>query len=131
MPDLIFTILFFFMIATHIRQSNPMLRVDSPAGTSLQKMKKDAAVIDIFIGKNLQTGGYDIQAGDAIVTLQDLPDALRKACGNISLYDGERLGASLQADKETPMYVINRVKTILREEGILKINYGGRDLREK
>lgn len=131
MPDLIFTILFFFMIVTHTRQSTPQLRYEEPAGTNLQKVKKSAAVIDIFVGKNGSTGDYEVQVGNTVVSLQDLPAALRQESNAAGAADNEQVRASLQADRNTPMKVINKVKTALRGAQILKINYNGTDAADK
>ena len=40
MPDLIFTVLFFFMIVTHMRDVKPMVRYDVPQGTQLEKARQ-------------------------------------------------------------------------------------------
>ncbi|MCD8305856.1 MAG: biopolymer transporter ExbD [Prevotella sp.] len=127
MPDLIFTILFFFMIVTHIRQSTPQIPYEEPAGANLQKMKKNAAVIDIFVGRNAATGDYELQVGNTRCTLGELPAALQKESKEATAYGDEQLCASLQADRHTPMKIINAVKTALRDAQILKINYSGTD----
>ncbi len=129
MPDLIFTILFFFMIVTHIRESRPQMRFEEPKGTNLQKVKKNASVVDVFVGKNSVTGQYEVQVNNSVVSFAQLPFVLRGE--REKSFDEEQLCASLQADKETPMYIINRVKMALREAQILKINYGGVDSQKE
>lgn len=110
MPDLIFTILFFFMIATHMRKTVPTVEYDMPQGSSLQKVTREADVIDIFIGKNRLTGEYEVQGLPATRgTSQTTLPACRVAM--------------LHADRDAPMAVINKVKKELREAMILKINY--------
>ena len=37
MPDLIFTVLFFFMIVTHMRSETPIMKIEVPQGTELTK----------------------------------------------------------------------------------------------
>ncbi len=128
MPDLIFTILFFFMIVTHIRQSNPCLQYHEPTGTGLQKVKKNASVIDIFIGKQDGAGEYAVQVGSTVTTLDNLPGALREESKQTATTGDEPLRASIQADCRTPMHVINKVKMALREAHILKVNYGGTNM---
>ncbi len=124
MPDLIFTILFFFMIATHIRENSPQLQYEEPSGTNLQKLKKSQAVIDIYVGKNDETGRYDVQVNNSLVEIDRLPVVLLKARSSMP-YDAGQLCASVHADCKTPMSVINKVKTALREARILRVNYGG------
>ena len=40
MPDLIFTVLFFFMIVTHMRDVKPMVRFTIPQGTEVEKARQ-------------------------------------------------------------------------------------------
>ncbi len=130
MPDLIFTILFFFMIATHIRQSDPQVTYAEPSGTSLEKMKKTAAVIDIFIGRNGETGAWQLQVGNGTVRPEDLAAALKRERGRASVAEGEEICAFIRADRDAPMRIVNGVKKALREADILKINYSGTENNE-
>ena len=49
MPDLIFTVLFFFMIVTHMRHDNVKVRYEVPAGTEVQKLQQKSAVINVYV----------------------------------------------------------------------------------
>ena len=51
LPDLIFTVLFFFIIVTHMRQDEVKVRYRVPEGRQLTKMKKKAGVTHVYIGK--------------------------------------------------------------------------------
>ncbi len=127
MPDLIFTILFFFMIASHLRESTPQLSYEQPQGTNLTKVRKNTSVIDLFVGRNPRTGQYEVQVNNTLVPLHRLPYALRQERDNSSPFAHDQLCVSLQADSHTPMYVINQVKRCLREAQILRINYSGQE----
>ena len=48
MPDLIFTVLFFFMIVTHMRHDDVKVRYEVPAGTEVQKLQQKSAVINVY-----------------------------------------------------------------------------------
>lgn len=48
LPDLIFTVLFFFMIVTHIRHDAPKVEYRIPQGTELQKLTKKSATTYIY-----------------------------------------------------------------------------------
>jgi biopolymer transport protein ExbD len=127
MPDLIFTILFFFMIVTHMRQNTIHVKYQQPEGTSLQKVTHKGAVIDIYVGKDYTSGEYKVQVNNDIVPIEDLPSHLADDRNNISSNDIEFLSASLQADKDVPMRIINKVKSALRTAHILKVNYSAKD----
>ena len=49
MPDLIFTVLFFFMIVTHMRSVPLKVKYQVPAGTELTRLTKKAATTYIYI----------------------------------------------------------------------------------
>ena len=125
MPDLIFTVLFFFMIVTHMRENTLQVQYKTPEGTSLQKVKNNSSVIDVYVGKSLKTGEYEVQVNNQIVPLAALADVLREERKHVSSDNMENLCASLQADQHAPMAIINKVKMALREARILKINYSG------
>ena len=54
MPDLIFTVLFFFMIVTHMRDDELKIRYQVPAGTEVQKMQQKSSVINLYISADGQ-----------------------------------------------------------------------------
>ena len=51
LPDLIFTVLFFFMIVTHMRKVTLKVKYQVPQGTELTRLTKKTAVSYIYIGK--------------------------------------------------------------------------------
>ena len=51
LPDLIFTILFFFMIVTTMREVTLMVEFKVPKGTEIEKMTKKSLVSYIYVGK--------------------------------------------------------------------------------
>ncbi len=127
MPDLIFTVLFFFMIVTHMRENTVHVKYDQPEGSSLQKVGHKSSVIDIYIGKDYKSGEYKVQINNDIVEISDLASQLTKERSKISSDGMEYLTASIQADKDAPMSIINKVKSALRSAHILKVNYSAKD----
>ena len=55
LPDLIFTVLFFFMIVTHMRQVEPKVSYQVPQGTEVNKEVSKAGLVYILIGESLTT----------------------------------------------------------------------------
>ena len=51
LPDLIFTVLFFFMVVTHMRKTTIKVEYRVPQGTELTRLVKKSAVSYIYIGK--------------------------------------------------------------------------------
>ena len=69
LPDLIFTVLFFFMVVTHMRQVTLKVRFRVPQGTELTRLTKKSAVSYVYIGtpSETTTGGIPSYKG---VTIQ-------------------------------------------------------------
>lgn len=129
MPDLIFTVLFFFMIVTHMRQTELKVRYVVPQGTELEKTGHKGSVVYIYIGRpvdkqgNVQSDETRIQLNDHYVTVAEIPGAIAEARDRMSTEDRMRMTVNIHADRQTEMGVINDVKQALRQAGALRINY--------
>ena len=129
MPDLIFTVLFFFMIVTHMRDVDPKVQYNVPQGTELTKEVNKTGLVYIFIGKPVDAQGRvisdetRIQMGNRYVTLAEIGDEITKERDKMSDDARERLTVSIRADRDTEMGIINDVKQELRKAGALNINY--------
>ncbi len=136
MPDLIFTVLFFFMIVTHMREVKPMVRYNVPQGTELEKARKSGMVY-LFIGKPVNTKGdvtdqvSRIQVNDRYVTLEQLGKAVLAERDQMSEDERHHMVVSIRADRDTEMGLINDVKQELRKVGALNINYSASKKKEK
>ncbi len=119
MPDLIFTVLFFFMIVTHMRHDDVKVRYQVPAGTEVQKLQQKSAVINIYIGEG------KIQVNNQLTDVEHLPQLIEAERKKLSEDNAERLTVSLKADKHTPMGIIADVKEALQRSFALRINYSG------
>ncbi len=129
MPDLIFTVLFFFMIVTHMRQTELKVRYIVPQGTELEKTGHKGSVVYMYIGRpvdkqgNVLSDETRIQVNDHYVTVEDIPGAIAEARDRMSAEDRMRMTVNIHADRKTEMGVINDVKQALRQAGALRINY--------
>ena len=129
LPDLIFTVLFFFMIVTHMRDVNPKVSVEVPQGTELSKTANKAGLVYIFIGKPVDAQGEvvsnetRIQLNDRYISVEQLPQEIAHERSKMSESDRQNMVVTIRADRETEMGVINDVKQALRKAGALNINY--------
>lgn len=121
MPDLIFTVLFFFMCITHMRNETPRLAIETPEGKELTQPSSKRSVVNLYIGTD-KSGQTRLQVGNNIVTVQQLGRALASA--------GEDAIINIRADKSTPMGVVSDVKQELRRCGLLNIRYNATEKRE-
>lgn len=129
MPDLIFTVLFFFMIVTHMRDVDPKVRYQVPQGTELEKEVNKAGLVYVFIGKPVDAQGRQlsdetrIQMGNRYITVDEIGKEIAKERDHMSEEDRQRLTVCIRADRNTEMGIINDVKQALRRAGALNINY--------
>ena len=129
LPDLIFTILFFFMLVTHMRKTAVKVKYQVPQGTELTKLVKKSAISYIYIGMPMNAAGavsgdsLCVQLNDKIVDLKDVKGYLSKERLAMSAADKKQMSVSVRADKATPMGTINDLKQSLRESNVLKINF--------
>jgi biopolymer transport protein ExbD len=134
MPDLIFTVLFFFMIVTHMRHDDVKVRYQVPAGTQVQKLQQKSALINVYIGPVLSADAnsseWKIQMNGQLTDIDHLPQLIEAERKKLSGENAERLTVSLKADRHTPMGIIADVKEALQKSFALRINYSGTELRE-
>lgn len=127
LPDLIFTVLFFFMIVTHMRKQTVKVQYQVPAGTELTRLTKKSAVTYIYIGRTPSEAGADkqprIQLNDKFAEVPEVMDYVAAERNRMAPEDVQRMTVSIKADKETPMGLITDVKQALRKANALKINY--------
>ena len=129
LPGLIFSVLFFFMIVTHMRTVTPKVQYKVPQGTELQKLTKKSTVSYIYIGppsKSMrQYAGTStrIQLNDKYASTSDIIDYISAEKSRMSPEDVKKMTVSIKADKNTRMGIITDVKQALRQSYALKINY--------
>ena len=92
LPDLIFTVLFFFIIVTHMRQDEVKVRYRVPEGRQLTKMKKKSGVTHVYIGKPVdgRQEGYRIQVDSKVVAIDQLVDYLAESRSGMSPDEARR-----------------------------------------
>ncbi len=114
MPDIIFMLLIFFMVATVIRQYSG-LKVELPDAAKIQKLAVSKRHIStIWIDKNNNVVMDDIPVKN-IKNLRNLAYQKRAA--------DPQLIVSIKADKYTKMNTINKVHQELREASAIRVNY--------
>ena len=146
MPDLIFTVLFFFMIVTHMRSDEVKVRLEVPAGSEVKKLAGHPAIVNIYIGKvgpstgsgtakgnGPSTGSgteWAVQLNGDIVSPKQIPARISEIRGKLSPENAERLTVSLRADRRAPMGIISDVKKALQQSYTLKINYSATEINQ-
>ena len=132
LPDLIFTVLFFFMIVTHMKENQMKVKYQVPEGTKLERLAKKSTISHIYIGKPYKGGGITaVQVNDKIVDVAEIEDFIAAERKRMSPDDAKQMTVSIKADKKADMGVITDVKQSLRRANALKILYSGRKSTKK
>ena len=128
MPDLIFTVLFFFMIVTHMRSDEVKVRLQVPQGKEVQKLANKQAVVNLYIGRNGEA--WHVQLNNDMVQPTDIPARIEEIRGGLSPENQQRLTVSLRVDKKAPMGLVSEVKHQLQQAYALKINYSATEIKK-
>ncbi len=125
LPDLIFTVLFFFMIVTHMRDVDLKVHYVVPQGTEVQKMMPKSAVTHIYIGRvqGLPTDSFCIQLNNQLATVGDIRAFVETERARMSADDRARMLVSIKADRDVPYGMIAEVKQALQQSFALKVSY--------
>jgi len=132
LPDIVFMLLFFFMVVTVLRNAELKVKVVVPEATELEKLERKSLVNYLYIGK--PTKKYQsvygtsprLQLGDKFAIIDDIPLFIEKHKIKVPENQQGRITSSLRVDGAVTMGIVQDVKTKLRKSGQLKLNYSAR-----
>ncbi len=129
LPDIVFMLLFFFMVATVMRDSTLMVQNTLPAADQIQKLDKKDRVMYIYAGKpsSRYVDKYGsqarIQLNDKFARVQDVGAFVLAERASKRQELQNVLTTALKVDGDTNMGLISDIKQELRQVNALKINY--------
>jgi len=132
LPDIVFMLLFFFMVVTKMRDTELMVTTNTPQASELTKLEKKTLVNFVFIGrptpKYKEKAGTKprIQLGDKFANPDEIPLFLEKFKTTVPESQRQAIITSMKVDSEVTMGIVGDVKTSLRKAGQLKINYSAK-----
>lgn len=130
MPDIIFMLIFFFMVTTSMREVSLKVKMKLPEATEVQKLEKKSLVSYIYIGPptNAKTYGTEsrIQLNDQYSNVTDVIPFVESERLARSESDRPFLTTSLKVHEEVRMGLVTDVKQELRKCGAFRINYSAR-----
>jgi biopolymer transport protein ExbD len=132
LPDIVFMLLFFFMVTTVMRETSLKVQISVPSATEIAKLERKSLVAYIYIGppiKALQSQlGTEprVQLDDAISTPKDIPLYVEQVKAATAEEEIPLLTYSMKVNKETKMGIVTEVKQELRKVQALKINYSAK-----
>jgi len=132
LPDIVFMLLFFFMVSTTMREVTLNVKVKLPTATELTKLEKKSLVSYIYIGEPLKQfqAKYGvaprIQLADQWANVSDISDFVIAEREARDEAERPSMTTSLKVDENTKMGIVADVKTELRKAAALHINYSSR-----
>ena len=127
LPDIVYMLIFFFMITTTMRDVELKVKASPlPKASEIQKLEHKALVSSIYIGapRDTKLGTESrIQLDDAFATPADIADWIQKERDSRNPADVPLLTTALKVHKDTRMGVVTDVKQELRKVGAFRINY--------
>lgn len=129
LPDIVFMLLFFFMVTTTMRETD--LRIEAPklpSATEIKKLEHKSLVCTIYVGKSKDvakhgTGYNRIQLNDKISTADQVPSFIINARTKVSEAEVPFMTTSIKADKQANLGTIMDIRLKLRDVNALKLNY--------
>lgn len=137
LPDIVFMLLFFFMVSTTMREVTVNVSQKLPEATELSKLEKKSLVSYIYIGepkaKFQVTFGKAprIQLNDQFASVDDIQDYITAEREARNEAERPSMVTSLKVDVNTKMGLVTDVKQELRKAAALNINYSARKKVER
>jgi biopolymer transport protein ExbD len=128
LPDIVFMLLFFFMVTTTMRETS--LKIENPVLPSAPESKKlehTSLVGTIYVGKDKDAKfglGYNrIQLNDKIATPEDVPAFIFRAREDVPENQIPFMTTSIKADVKASVGTITDIRLKLRDVNALKLSY--------
>ena len=134
LPDIVFMLLFFFMVTTTMKDTELKVRVTRPAASEIKKLEKKSLVSYIFVGEPQKSYvkyfGTEprLQLNDAFANVNDIGDYIESERQKRDEKEVPFMTTSLKVDENTKMGIVTDIKQQLRRVSALRINYSTRKL---
>jgi biopolymer transport protein ExbD len=136
LPDIVFMLLFFFMVTTSMRQVNIKVMIKAPGASEVKKLEKKSLVSYIYIGRPVKAyqavygNEPRIQLNDNFATIGDIGDYITSERDKMNEADKPLMTTSIKVDENVHMGLVTDVKQELRKASALKINYSARKMKQ-
>ncbi|MCH6198798.1 biopolymer transporter ExbD [Aquiflexum sp. LQ15W] len=127
LPDIIFMLLFFFMVTTVLREQDILVEQKLPQATQLQKLEKKTLISYLFVGKPKNANLYGteprVQANDVLINTKDIILWVNQEKDKLSEAERDQITISMKADRDVKMGPISDIQFELREADARKLLY--------
>lgn len=126
MPDVVFMLLFFFMVTTEMRKTSINVMQRIPEATQMKKLQRKTLIADLYIGEpKKKDQGVDakIQADDVFISTRDIISWASRKRDAIAEAERDQFTVNFKVDSEAKRGIIADVETELRKANARKILY--------
>lgn len=126
LPDIVFMLLFFFMVTTVMRETELKVKVDKPQASEVDRLENKALVDYIYIGKPTdERYGTEpkLQLNDVFAEVSEVGVFIENNRDRRDEQERPLITTSMKVDSDTRMKIVTDVKQALRDVQALKLNY--------
>ncbi|WP_323789212.1 biopolymer transporter ExbD [Psychroserpens sp.] len=128
LPDIVFMLLFFFMVVTVMREDNLLIENRLPQADQVEKLDKKYPISYIYVGK--PSKAYEkygtearMQLNDKLAEITEIQAFINSERAALREELIPKLTVSLKVDKEANMGIVGDIKKELRKASAFRINY--------
>ena len=127
LPDIVFMLLFFFMVTTVLREVTINVKQFIPQATQLRKLQRKSLVSYLYIGEPKDNSRFGsearIQANDVFINTEDVVRWVTQEKDKLSEVERDQITIALKVDVESKMGLISDVQLELRKANARKLMY--------
>jgi biopolymer transport protein ExbD len=126
LPDIVFMLLFFFMVSTTMRETDLLIKKPIlPTASEVKKLEHKSLVTTIYVGKSKdgRIAGDRIQANDKIIDASEVPSFILAEQALRKEEEVKFMTTSIKADREANVGTILDIKEQLRDINALKVSF--------
>ena len=133
LPDIVFMLLFFFMVTTTMRETDLKIKAPKlPNASEVKKLEHKSLVSTIYVGKAKPKdlakygSGDKIQLNDKIADVKDIPSFIYSEQEKHNPEEIPYMTTSIKADVKCNVGTIHDIRMELRDINSLKVSYSTR-----
>jgi biopolymer transport protein ExbD len=130
LPDIVFMLLFFFMVSTVMRENTLNVENKIPQASEVTKIKRKSLVDYIYVGAPKDKGKYGkatkLQLNDAFADVSDIQAWVHTNRDTRREEEIKALTAAFKADENASYGVINDIKEELRKVNQFRVMYSAK-----
>ncbi|NIK73843.1 biopolymer transport protein ExbD [Thermonema lapsum] len=119
LPDIIFMLLFFFMVTTQLKPEQVLVEQELPHASQIQEVDDPTVVSYVYIGPPINKAAFGseprVQVNDVLLEPNAIAPLLLEEQAALPLEKRARMIVSLKVDKDVKMGVVSDVTNTLRD----------------